>query len=273
MAFHPGDEAGGAPPFLRWSGTLSTEVNRASFKARRATRSGFAAVVSPEFPFGADLGSKYKALEVCCRTDGRTYAVHLKVETYFPGDLYQGFIGGEGRPSPRGEGPGEGEAALACEDWGEEGGDDSGEERAPAQLLDVRQHVRARRRLARREDRSAHPYHGHPPAGFARLLLPFADFALTSQGRPRAVQRDLDGSISLESVGFTLMDGRDGDYRFDLASVRAVNVLGGEVVGSEEDDAREEALGERLRAADGGAGGEGEGGGGAEADAANGTPP
>jgi hypothetical protein len=56
----------------------------------------------------------------------------------------------------------------------------------------------------------------------------------------------LDGAVSIEAVGFTLMDGVDGDFRFDLVSLRAVNVLGGEVVGSVEDERREEEFQDKL---------------------------
>jgi hypothetical protein len=58
----------------------------------------------------------------------------------------------------------------------------------------------------------------------------------------RYTQRDLDGSVNIESIGFTLMDGKDGDFCFDLVSLRAVNIMGGEVVGTKEEDAREEEL-------------------------------
>lgn len=264
MALHEGDEAAGTPPFLRWSGTLSTEVNHASSLGRHVTRSGFAAIMSPEFPFGANLKSQYKALEVCCRTDGRRYNVNLKVETYFPEDLYQGVIGEEALPSPASEG-----VAASSEGTIDEATADEATAR-PGQLLDVREHLRRQERIARREDPTVHPYHGHPPAGFRRLVLPFTDFVLTSRGRPRQASRDLDGSICLESIGFTLMDGQDGDFCFDLVSVRAVNVLAGEVVNSLEDDTRLEELGERLRAA-GGAGGEERDG--PEADTAQSKPP
>ena len=90
------------------------------------------------------------------------------------------------------------------------------------------------------------PNVGHPPLGFQRYVLPFRDFALTSRGRLRHHQRGLDGAVSIEAVGFTLMDGVDGDFRFDLVSLRAVNVLGGEVVGSVEDERREEEFQDKL---------------------------
>lgn len=77
--------------------------------------------------------------------------------------------------------------------------------------------------------------------------MPFRDFALTSGGRLRQQQRILD-DVTVQSIGFTLMDGIDGDFTFDLVSLRAVNVLEGEVVGRLEDDERmDEGLRARLR--------------------------
>ena len=265
-----------SPPFLRWSGNLSTRINRQSHLARNVTRSGFAAIFSPEFPFGAPLQSKYGALEICCRTDGRTYAVNLKVETYFPEDMYQGFIvgGGAGQRSDsrrserqhlhdeeaeRRDKMDDDESVETTNGASDAEPDEKG--RPPSvveeQTLDVREYIRNNQRMAFRADRTTHPYHGHPPLGFQRWILPFRDFALTSRGRMRQQQRDLDGSIRVESIGFTLMDGRDGDFTFDLVSLRAVNVLGGEVVGSVEDDERMERLQDSLRSSSTGAKGKG----------------
>mmetsp|Transcript_17184 Transcript_17184/g.41206 ORF Transcript_17184/g.41206 Transcript_17184/m.41206 type:complete len:400 (-) Transcript_17184:50-1249(-) len=250
-------------PFLRWSGTLCTKINHQSHLARNVTRSGFAAIRSPEYPYAAPLGNKYRALEICCRTDGRTYAVNLHVESYFPEDVYQGFIvGGGGQERDR-------EEKEEEEDYGKENnsgdekddtietnidGDEnkqqtSSEPERPAESLDVREHLRNRQNLIRttRITSEDDPISGHPPLGFRKFILPFRDFALTSRGRMRHAQRDLDGGINIESIGFTLMDGKDGDFTFDLVSLRAVNVLEGEVVPSLEDEAREEEFREGLR--------------------------
>ncbi|KAL7535418.1 hypothetical protein ACHAXR_006480 [Thalassiosira sp. AJA248-18] len=248
-----------SPPFLRWSGTLSTKINKKSHLARNVTRSGFAAILSPEYPLSAPLGNKYRALEICCRTDGRTYAVNLHVETMFPEDMYQGFIVGGGKQQQNVN-----DDSLeknSTDDWhgydstldstnstiNSDEEDDQKSEEQPESSLDIRQHLKNRQKYIGRRDPDLHPYHGHPPAGFQRLLLPFTDFALTSRGRLRHAQRDLDGSVNIESIGFTLMDGQDGDFCFDLVSLRAVNVLQGEVVGTVEDDAREEELRNSLR--------------------------
>lgn len=58
---------------------------------------------------------------------------------------------------------------------------------------------------------------------FDRVILLFRHFIVTSGGKMRARQRDLDTLIKLQSIGFTIMDGRDGDFQFDLARIRAVN--------------------------------------------------
>lgn len=271
-----------SPPFLRWSGTIDTRINPHSQLSRGITRSGFAAILSPEYPFGAPLSNQYKALEICCRIDaGRTYAVNLHVETYFPEDMYQGFI--VGTPSPQSpdedsyeeNGSGDLRDGIAQQQLfhnqqhllQRDGGEfdattndaiqtittttaiTSAEQSTPTSSLDVREHLRNRRNLIRKTYLSSddHPYYGHPPLGFQRYILPFKNFVLTSRGRMRHSQRILDGAVNIESIGFTLMDGKDGDFVFDLVSLRAVNVLEGEVVGSLQDEAREEELRDRLR--------------------------
>jgi hypothetical protein len=200
--------------------------------------------MTPEYPLGAPLGSRYKALEICCRTDGRTYAVNLHVETYFPGDVYQGFIGEEGAVN---------DAAVSIENRSNDHHQSvcnhhnsttiiEEEEDKPSQSLDVREYISSRYKRLYKIDPSTNPLSGFPPSGFTRLIMPFADFTLTSRGRARMEQRYLDGAVTLESIGFTLMDGQDGDFTFDLVSVRAVNVLEGEVVGTLEDERREEEM-------------------------------
>ena len=220
-------------PYLRWSGSISTKINKTNPRARHITRSGFAAIMTPEYPFGAPLGNRYKALEICCRTDGRTYACNLNVETYFPGDMYQAFIGRDGMVN-------EDEQPTIIDH--EQSQDLRTEDEEPNQSLDVREYIQHRYKRMYKIDPSNDPITGFPPKGFTRLILPFTAFTLSSQGRERMEQRDLDGAVNIESIGFTLMDGKDGDFFFDLVSIRAVNVLEGEVVGTSEDEAREEEM-------------------------------
>jgi hypothetical protein len=64
---------------------------------------------------------------------------------------------------------------------------------------------------------------------FDKFVLPFTDFRLTARGREREQARVLDDQITIKSIGLTLMDGKDGDFIFDLARVRAVNMHEGAV--------------------------------------------
>lgn len=166
-----GDTIQEQQPFMRWTGNIDTTIGPES----RAKRSGFCAIRCPEFPFGVPISSRYNALEINCRTDGRVYTVNLKVSSYFPDDLYQALITVDGSDSDR----------------------DS--------------------------DNSE----------FLTLVLPFTDFVLTSNGLVRQTQRKLDGRIKMEHLGFTLMDGKDGPFKFDLARIRAVNYYHGSIIGDD----------------------------------------
>lgn len=154
-------------PFVRWSGTINTRIAENS----EVQRSGFCAIRSPEFPFGgADLGGRYNALEILCRSDGRPYSLNLKVDTFIPDDIFQTFINVPPTYEP--------DDPAICSDTG---------------------------------------------GRFDRVVLLFQHFIVTSGGRMRANQRDLDNSVRIQSIGLTLMDGVDGDFQFDLARIRAVN--------------------------------------------------
>jgi len=69
------------------------------------------------------------------------------------------------------------------------------------------------------------------PIVFDQVVLLFHHFSVTSGGRMRTTQRVLDDSIKIQSIGFTLMDGVDGDFQFDLAKIRAVNYDENGVIG------------------------------------------
>jgi len=235
-------EPDSSPPYIRWRGNLSTKVDRQSHLARNVTRSGFASVMTPEIPLSAPLENRYQALEICCRTDGRTYAVNLHCETYFPDDIYQGFIAGGDPAVSKGLSDKPDLKLRSSKIDEDQWGIEPGAQHGVGEILDVRELIKQRKNLIAAQDPNNDPYHGYPPdGGFMRFILPFKDFMLTSRGRMRTQQRALD-NVFLESIGFTLMDGKDGDFCFDLISIRAVNVLEGDIVGSLEDEEREDAL-------------------------------
>jgi hypothetical protein len=72
-------------------------------------------------------------------------------------------------------------------------------------------------------------------SGFSKVIFPFKKFQHTSHGRVRVMQRELDGGANVEAVGFTMMDGNDGEFEFDLASVRAVNYYYGDILGEDDE--------------------------------------
>jgi hypothetical protein len=83
-------------PYLRFDGATDTTLPTTDGRIRR---SGFVAIKSPEFFFGAaNLGDSYNALEIKCRVDARSYTLNLKILSFFPDDLYQGYIRGHELP-------------------------------------------------------------------------------------------------------------------------------------------------------------------------------
>ena len=202
-------------PFLRWYGNLDTTVGLES----NAQRSGFAALRSPTFHMGgANLRGAYTALEVTCRTDGRVYTINLQVTTSLPNDIFQGHIDvpatttgkwdrlylpftefGFLGPGARGFAP----RKQASRIIGEEEADDHDDEDERHVTNQQRQEHFRRRRSARRHTLEI--------------------------GAPEEEKTRLDDKIVIESVGFTLMDGQDGPFQFDLAQIRAVNFFEDEV--------------------------------------------
>lgn len=81
---------------------------------------------------------------------------------------------------------------------------------------------------------------GNLSSPFDTLVLPFEDFTLSKMGGTREVSRELDDKICIESVGVALMDGEDGDFQFDLARIRVVNLLDGKVYDEKKPDATQE---------------------------------
>mmetsp|Transcript_26867 Transcript_26867/g.73878 ORF Transcript_26867/g.73878 Transcript_26867/m.73878 type:complete len:315 (-) Transcript_26867:1327-2271(-) len=87
-----GNQGGGENcfvPFVRWTGTIDTRVN----KEKKVQKSGFCSILSPEFPMGGvDLDGRYNGIEIMCRSDGRPYSLNLKIESFIEDDLFQCFI-------------------------------------------------------------------------------------------------------------------------------------------------------------------------------------
>lgn len=90
--------------------------------------------------------------------------------------------------------------------------------------------------------------HGHEddPQPLLTFLLPFRNLQLTAGGRDREYSRRLDDSVKIESIGFVLMDGIDGNFSFDFARARAVNRSeDGSVYEGPTEDATATAISER----------------------------
>ena len=161
-------------------------------------------------------------------------------------DIYQGFIAGGDQSEAKGLSDEPDMKLRSSKIEEDQWGIEPGAQHGVGEIMDVRELIKQRKNIIAAHDPNNDPYHGFPPDGFTRFILPFKDFVLTSRGRVRTQQRALD-NVFLESIGFTLMDGKDGDFCFDLISIRAVNVLEGDIVGSLEDEEREDELQRRFR--------------------------
>lgn len=181
----------GAIPFIRWNGNIDTKIGKNS----RVKRSGFCAIRSPDcslppFSYGVPFNENYNALEIRCRTDGRMYTVNLKVSTYMEDDLYQSFISVKPVDLP------------------------------PSVNGNVGDNI----------DDALSKGISSASSDWITVIMPFRDFVLTSGGRQREQQRDLDGAITFQHLGFTLMDEADGPFQFDIGRIRAVNYDDGKIL-------------------------------------------
>ena len=120
-------------------------------------RTGFCAARSEPWPDQEVIDcDDYASIELVVRSDGRVYAVNLDVDSFFTGELYQGFIN-----------------LPASPEW-------------------------------------------------RTIVLPFEQFMLTRGGRATVRQRYLD-RCHVRSIGFSISDGREGPFRFECKSIRAVD--------------------------------------------------
>ena len=219
-------------PFVRWYGTISTKLpknhNKNASHRNYVDRSGYCYIRLPEFiPNGIPLRNKYNALELTCRTDGRLYTVNLKASTLIPDDLYQGFLkipssftNSNSETSINSETSKTSKPSMMNEfndyatDINNEKDDDSKNNNK----------LESKEIQSNDDDNDNDDNDNEPDPAFETLVLEFKDFILTAGGRPREYQRTLDGDITINHIGFLLADGNDGDFKFDIAKVRVVNI-------------------------------------------------
>jgi len=123
--------------------------------------------------------------------------VNLKVNSYFPDDIYQGHMREEKRKEGRERAAFPHPVPFQAEEEGN-----------------------ANAIVNKKEEED----------GFSTLVMPFANFVLTKAGVEIEQQRSLDGSVNIEHIGFMLADGVDGDFQLDISSIRAVNYINNEMV-------------------------------------------
>mmetsp|Transcript_12096 Transcript_12096/g.18298 ORF Transcript_12096/g.18298 Transcript_12096/m.18298 type:complete len:379 (+) Transcript_12096:29-1165(+) len=199
------DDDDGEQHFIRWSGNIDTRIGPKS----RAKRSGFCAIRCPEFPFGGiPVGTKYNALEFNLRSDGRAYTLNLKTDSYFEDDLYQCMI----TVSP----------------------DDVREAQERLKQSQSRQEGRIESTTVSTDD-DDEDVGKSLEDGFVSIVLPFKDFMLTSHGRLKHIQRNLD-SVQLQHLGLTLMDQKNGPFQIDISRIRLVNYRDGQIMNDAVDD-------------------------------------
>ena len=168
--------------FLKFTGTVSLECA----PGKDLFRTGYCAMRSPMFEPALDL-DVFEGLRMRVRTDGRAYSVNVKVDSIVDEDLYQGFV-------------------LVPSSFGDakEGGDGGGD--TGVEGLEEEDE----------EDEGNAPW--------VEVELPFRNLILTYGGSPKVEQRKLErgDKVRLQSIGITIADGVEGDFRFDLQEVKAV---------------------------------------------------
>lgn len=203
-------------PFLRWYGDLDTTVGLES----NARRSGFAALRSPTFHLGgANLQGAYTALEVTCRSDGRVYTLNLQVTTGMPDIIFQGHIDVPATAAGKWD-----RLYLPFFEFGGPGARNFATRRQASQIIDEEDEELGDDDDVRKHDTTINQYrqeHFRRHHSAYRHSLEIGDL---QDERVR-----LDNKIIIESVGFTLMDGQDGPFQFDLQQIRAVNFFENEV--------------------------------------------
>ncbi|GAB5030281.1 nadh:ubiquinone oxidoreductase intermediate-associated protein 30 [Nannochloropsis oceanica] len=167
-------------PLAVFSGQLSTLRPSMDPKVKRT---GYSAVkiIMPR----ALKIENYEGLELSVRTDGRNYVTNLEVDSFFPDELYQGYITG-----------------LPAGQWW-------------------------------------------------TIQLPFRDMTLTRLGRLSYIQKELDSTFALESIGFLVADGKPGPFRLEIGGVNAVGKVEGRpldaTVGGGDDGAGSSKADEEMR--------------------------
>lgn len=68
---------------------------------------------------------------------------------------------------------------------------------------------------------------GLPAGQWLTIQLPFQDMTLTRLGRMSYIQKELDSTFTLESIGFLIADGKTGPFCLEIANVAAVGRIQG----------------------------------------------
>jgi len=71
---------------------------------------------------------------------------------------------------------------------------------------------------------------GLPAGKWWTIQLPFRDMTLTRLGRLSYIQKELDSTFALESIGFLVADGKPGPFRLEIGGVKAVAKIEGRLL-------------------------------------------